>query len=67
MSETTFARPVNHIAQAMAEVQRHREPRCDVSGRIRCPKCRGALLFNVQSSGISKGRCSAGCGVSWVN
>jgi hypothetical protein len=65
MTTEAFAKKVSHIAQAMAQVQQHKQPGADVSGKIKCPKCHSTLLFNIQPSGISRGRCNAACGVSW--
>lgn len=49
----------------MAEVYEQRPKQGEIEGRLRCV-CGASLSFNVQSSGISRGRCTAACGVAWV-
>lgn len=52
------------VANLMAAVYRQRPAHGEASGTLACI-CGARLLFNIQSTGISRGRCSAGCGVRW--
>lgn len=53
-----------HVAKAMAAVQEKKPAIGEASGKVPCPACRGGLSFNIQASGLSRGRC--GCGLSWL-
>lgn len=52
------------LANLVAAVQRQRPEHGEKAGTMRC-SCGATLHFNVQASGISRGRCSAACGVRW--
>lgn len=53
------------LADAVHQVQQRRDPQRDVTGRITCPACRASLQFTVQANGLSRGQCTAGCGMRW--
>lgn len=53
------------IARLMAQAQEKRPQHGEVAGTMRCA-CGATLQFNIQSTGISRGHCIAGCGVRWV-
>lgn len=66
MTTATFSKLASATAQAMAQVQAHRKPGDDVTGRIQCPKCGSALRFTVLCNGLSRGQCAApGC-IRWL-
>lgn len=52
------------LARMMDAVHRHRPANGEASGTMRCT-CGGTLHFNIQSTGVSRARCSAGCGIRW--
>lgn len=54
------------VARAMDQVQQHRQPGQEVSGRIPCPHCGSPLRFTVLASGQSRGRCAAAGCISWL-
>lgn len=53
------------LAQAMNQAYQQRQAGQDYSGRMRCPHCGSTLPFTVLSNGLSRGSCSAGCGIRW--
>lgn len=55
------------VARAMAAAYEHRKRDEDYSGRMQCPWCKATVSFTVTPSGISRGQCSAACGVRWCN
>lgn len=54
------------LANLVAQVQQHRPQHGEKAGTMRCV-CGATLHFNIQSTGISRGFCSAACGVRWSN
>jgi hypothetical protein len=52
------------LARLMDAVQRHKPEHGEASGTLRCA-CGGTLKFNIQSNGISRGTCLAGCWRRW--
>lgn len=52
------------VARLLAQVQEHKPEQGERASTLRCI-CGATLHFNIQSSGISRGHCSAGCGVRW--
>lgn len=53
------------LAQLQAQVYQQKPEHGERAGTIRCI-CGGTLHFTVQSSGISRAHCTAGCGARWV-
>jgi hypothetical protein len=53
------------LANLVAQVQQQKPPHGEKRGTIRCV-CGATLQFSVQSNGLSRAHCSAGCGVRWV-
>jgi hypothetical protein len=52
------------LARLRAEAQSHKPEHGEARGQLRCT-CGSTIHFNIQSTGISRGRCSAGCGIRW--
>lgn len=57
----------SQVAQAMSKVQEHRPSHGEANGKITCTRCGASLHFSIQSTGLSRGRCAAACGVSWCH
>ena len=53
------------LAQLVAAVQQQKPQQGEKAGTLRCA-CGAPLHFNIQSTGISRGHCAAGCGMRWA-
>lgn len=53
------------LARLRADVQSQKPPHGELAGKLRCA-CGATLHFNIQSTGLSRGHCAAGCGVRWT-
>jgi hypothetical protein len=53
------------VAQAMNAVQQFKPQQGEHKGTMRCTKCGSSLSFTIQSSGISRGQCSAAGCLRW--
>lgn len=64
----TFTSPTiakrGKLAHLVAAVQQHKPEHGEKAGTMRCA-CGATLQFNIQSTGISRGRCTASCGMRW--
>lgn len=65
MTTPAFAARVSPIARAMSAIQQHKPATGEYTGRISCPKCHSGLRFTIQSTGISRGQCSAAGCLRW--
>lgn len=54
------------VARLIAQVHDQKPAQGEHSSTIRCI-CGATVHFNIQSTGISRGHCSAGCGVRWCH
>lgn len=54
------------LANLVAQVQQQRPQHGERAGTLRCI-CGATLHFHIQSNGISRGHCSAGCGARWCH
>jgi hypothetical protein len=61
----TSVQQYGQIARAMAAVHQHKHPTDEVKGRITCPKCGSSLRFVILPNGVSRGDCTAACGIRW--
>lgn len=54
------------VANLVAQVHQQKPQHGEKQGTIRCI-CGATVHFNIQATGISRGHCSAGCGVRWCH
>lgn len=54
------------LARLRADVHALKPQHGDHQGTLRCI-CGASFHFHIQSTGISRGHCSAGCGARWCN
>lgn len=54
------------LARLRADVQQEKPSQGERQGTLRCV-CGATFHFNIQSTGLSRGHCSAGCGARWCN
>lgn len=55
------------VAEAVTKVHRHHDADRDVSGQIECPHCRSPLIFTIEASGRSRGKCLAAACIRWAH
>lgn len=53
------------VARLQAAVYQQKPAQGERAATMRCI-CGATLHFNVQSTGLSRAHCSAGCGVRWA-
>lgn len=54
------------LANLVAQVQQQKPQHGERTGSLRCI-CGATLTYNIQATGLSRGQCSAACGVRWVS
>lgn len=54
------------LVRLIAQVHEKKPEQGEQQGTMRCI-CGATLTFNIQSTGISRAHCSAGCGVRWCH
>jgi hypothetical protein len=54
------------LANLVAQVHQLKPEHGEKQGTLRC-LCGATLTYNIQATGISRGQCSAGCGVRWCH
>jgi hypothetical protein len=55
------------IARAMAAAYAHKPQVGEHTGTMKCTRCSSTLRFTIASNGVSRGQCSAACGVKWCS
>jgi hypothetical protein len=66
----TFSPPTitwrGQLARLQAQVHQQKPQHGERQGTMRC-LCGATLHFTVQSTGLSRGHCSAACGARWCH
>ena len=54
------------LAQLVGQVQAQKPAHGERAGTLKCI-CGAPFHFTIQSTGISRGHCAAGCGARWCH
>jgi hypothetical protein len=54
------------LVRLVAQVQQQKPEQGEKAGKMKCI-CGATVHFYIQSTGISRGHCAAGCGVRWFH